>query len=72
MTNDTYSVVQKLRCGLICKIISEGGKDVHRTAASDLERFLETMGSRWGLASTYRAILTIHNVSVREAARVIS
>jgi hypothetical protein len=50
-------------------LLGEGGNEVYRTAAADLDVFLETMSSRWRLGSTYREMLKIHDVTARVEAR---
>ncbi|KAF5576004.1 fungal specific transcription factor [Fusarium pseudocircinatum] len=50
-------------------LLGEGGNEVYRTAAADLDMLLDTMSSRWRLGSTYREMLTVHDVTARVAAR---
>ncbi|KAF4430509.1 fungal specific transcription factor [Fusarium acutatum] len=50
-------------------LLGEGGNEVYRTAAADLDMFLETISSRWRLGSTYREMLKIHDVTARVEAR---
>ncbi|KAG5780673.1 hypothetical protein H9Q73_005664 [Fusarium xylarioides] len=50
-------------------LLGEGGNEVYRTAAADLDIFLDTMSSRWRLGSRYREMLTVHDVTARVEAR---
>lgn len=50
-------------------LLGEGGNEVYRTAAADLGMFLDTISSRWRLGSTYREMLTVHDVTARVEAR---
>lgn len=52
-------------------MVSECGEEVYGTAASDLGRVLEALGSRWRLGNVYRDLLEMHDASVREGARVV-
>ncbi|KAF5649350.1 fungal specific transcription factor factor [Fusarium sp. NRRL 52700] len=50
-------------------LLGEGGNEVYRTAAADLDSFLDTVSSRWRLGSTYREMLMVHDVTARVDAR---
>ncbi|KAI7762477.1 hypothetical protein LZL87_008823 [Fusarium oxysporum] len=50
-------------------LLGEGGNEVYRTAAAELDIFLDTVSSRWRLSSTYREMLTVHDVTARVGAR---
>ncbi|KAF5250248.1 hypothetical protein FANTH_4525 [Fusarium anthophilum] len=50
-------------------LLGEGGNEVYRTAAAELDLFLDTISSRWRLGSTYREMLTVHDVTARVEAR---
>jgi hypothetical protein len=52
-------------------LLGEGGNEVYRTAAADLDMFLDTMSSRWRLGSTYREMLMVHDVTARVEARTM-
>lgn len=50
-------------------LLGEGGNEIYRTAAADLDMFLDTMSSMWRLGSTYREMLAVHDVTTRVEAR---
>ncbi|KAF5575666.1 fungal specific transcription factor factor [Fusarium subglutinans] len=50
-------------------LLGEGENEVYRTAAADFDFFLDTISSRWRLGSTYREMLTVHDVTARVEAR---
>lgn len=50
-------------------LLGEGGNEIYHTAAADLDMLLDTLSSRWRLASTYREMLTVHDVTARVEAR---
>ncbi|KAH6885008.1 hypothetical protein B0T10DRAFT_493116 [Thelonectria olida] len=52
-------------------LLGESGKDVYRTAAADLDMFLDTLSSRWRLGSMYREMLSMHDVSARVEASTV-
>ncbi|KAF9776146.1 hypothetical protein IL306_005708 [Fusarium sp. DS 682] len=49
----------------------ESGNDLNRTAAAQIELFLEEMSNRWRLGSTYREMMKVHDVSARVEARTM-
>ncbi|KAF4960377.1 hypothetical protein FGADI_1024 [Fusarium gaditjirri] len=50
-------------------LLGEGGNEIYRTAAADLDILLESLSSRWRLCSTYREMLMVHDVTARVEAR---
>lgn len=52
-------------------LAGESGKDGHRKAAADLDMVLDKLSSRWRLASAYREMLMVYDVSARVEARMV-